>query len=482
MAVMHIKIPCGFACDLEAQDAVSLDEAHSRVQSELMLTRAIASGGRRPSFALELGAYAGALLMVAASTLVGLTIAPLWGNAPVVLLYLPPVLAAAVYGGLRPAIVAAVTSTLAYNYFFTAPYRTFVIHSAADVVTVIVLFLVAIVTSHLAGSLRDQVRLTAAYAARNATIAGFARGLLSCSSEQDIAEVTVRELSRLFDCNAVLAKDPQNPRIIASTHAGLVLAPSDIAAAALTLNTGEPAGRGVRRAHIADWHFRAVTSDRMVIAAVGMARDDGSPPLGDDQITLFGNLLDQVALALERARLESEARETAALREQDALRSVLLASIGEDIKPRLDAITAAVRELKRGGSSDRTLVDAIGSETSKLDRYIDNLLDLSPASDQKPIGIGTVTIDLYRRTVQRDGIDIHLTPKEYAVLAELARHSGRVLTHAHLLRTVWGPAQEQQIDYLRVAVRSLRQKLEQDPARPSLVINEPAVGYRLVSP
>jgi two-component system sensor histidine kinase KdpD len=81
--------------------------------------------------------------------------------------------------------------------------------------------------------------------------------------------------------------------------------------------------------------------------------------------------------------------------------------------------------------------------------------------------------------VFRDGQEVHLTPKEFAVLAELAKHSGRVLTHAHLLRTAWGPAQESQIDYLRVAVRALRQKLERNPSEPRLIINEPAVGYRL---
>jgi len=92
-----------------------------------------------------------------------------------------------------------------------------------------------------------------------------------------------------------------------------------------------------------------------------------------------------------------------------------------------------------------------------------------------------VTIDLYRRAVSRDGAAVHLTPKEYAVLAELAKHAGRVLTHAQLLRAVWGPAQEQHIDYLRVAVGALRRKLERDPARPELILNEPAVGYRLVT-
>jgi two-component system sensor histidine kinase KdpD len=106
-------------------------------------------------------------------------------------------------------------------------------------------------------------------------------------------------------------------------------------------------------------------------------------------------------------------------------------------------------------------------------------LDLGAEHDQQPLLAGSVTIDLLRRSVLRDGAEVHLTPKEYAVLAELAKHPGQVLSHAHLLRTAWGPAQEKQTDYLRVAVRALRQKLERDPAHPSIIINEPAVGYRL---
>ena len=90
-----------------------------------------------------------------------------------------------------------------------------------------------------------------------------------------------------------------------------------------------------------------------------------------------------------------------------------------------------------------------------------------------------MTIDLFRRAVSKNGEPIHLSPKEYGVLAELAKYPGRVLTHAHLLRTDWGPAQERQTEYLRVAVRGLRQKLEQDSAQPTIIINEPAVGYRL---
>lgn len=95
------------------------------------------------------------------------------------------------------------------------------------------------------------------------------------------------------------------------------------------------------------------------------------------------------------------------------------------------------------------------------------------------VEVGPIAIDLDHRRVLRDDKEVHLTPKEYAVLAELARRPDHVLSHAQLLKSVWGPAQIDRVEYLRIAIRSLRQKLEADPSRPSLIINELAVGYRL---
>ncbi len=95
------------------------------------------------------------------------------------------------------------------------------------------------------------------------------------------------------------------------------------------------------------------------------------------------------------------------------------------------------------------------------------------------VGFGDATIDLARRRVSREGAEVRLTPKEYGLLAELARHPGRVLTHAHLLRTVWGPAHTDDVEYLRVTIRALRRKLEADPSLPVVLRNEPGVGYRL---
>ena len=425
--------------------------------------------------------FAEALVLVAVSTLVGMALAPRWGNSAVDLLYLPTVLAVAVLAGLGPALFAAILSALAYNFFFTAPYHTLRIHSPADIVTVAVLFLVAVVTSQLAASIRKQAQLARAHAERNATIAGLARKLLSCTREQEIADVTVKELASLFDCNAVLlAGDPQ-PQVLAAQPAGLQLTPSDVAAAAAVMKIGHSAGRGIDRVTTVEWQLHPVSSDDSVLGVVGLARDDGMPAVTDEQQALLGSLIDQVALAIERARLESEAREFATLRERDRVRSALLASVGEDVKPRLKAITDIVAELRRGGSEDKELVNAIGREALKLDRYVSDLADLGPGNDQGPVEVGDVTIDLFHRAVRRNGGDVHLSPKEYAVLAELAKHPGRVLTHAHLLRAAWGPAQETQTEYLRVAIRALRQKLERDPTKPRLIVNEPAVGYRLVA-
>ncbi len=93
---------------------------------------------------------------------------------------------------------------------------------------------------------------------------------------------------------------------------------------------------------------------------------------------------------------------------------------------------------------------------------------------------GDVEIDLRARIVRRAGEEVHLTPKEYAMLAELAKSPGRVVTHSQLLKAVWGPGHESDVEYLRVAARGIRRKLESDPAQPQLIRNEPGVGYRLL--
>ncbi len=94
---------------------------------------------------------------------------------------------------------------------------------------------------------------------------------------------------------------------------------------------------------------------------------------------------------------------------------------------------------------------------------------------------GDLTVDLVRRLVTRAGVPIHLSPREYDLLAQLVEGAGKVVTHRQLLTAVWGPAHEQDVQYLRVFVGQLRQKIEPDPAAPGLILTEPGVGYRWMS-
>jgi two-component system KDP operon response regulator KdpE len=95
---------------------------------------------------------------------------------------------------------------------------------------------------------------------------------------------------------------------------------------------------------------------------------------------------------------------------------------------------------------------------------------------------GDLEVDLIRRQVRSGGVDLHLSRKEYDLLRLLVTHVGRVLTHEHILREIWGAAHADAIHYLRVLVGSLRQKLGDDPTRPRYIATEQGVGYRLMDP
>ena len=93
-----------------------------------------------------------------------------------------------------------------------------------------------------------------------------------------------------------------------------------------------------------------------------------------------------------------------------------------------------------------------------------------------------VRIDMNKRVVTRDGVEVRLKPTEYNVLALLAKNAGKVLTYGQILKEVWGPGAVEHPHYVRVQMAELRKKLELDPAQPTFLITEPGVGYRLRTP
>lgn len=97
---------------------------------------------------------------------------------------------------------------------------------------------------------------------------------------------------------------------------------------------------------------------------------------------------------------------------------------------------------------------------------------------EKPVfRTGELSVDLVRRIVQVGGVEVKLSPKEYDILRALVQHAGKVLTHRHLLKEVWGGNED--VQYLRVYIRQLRQKIEPIPEQPFYITTEPGVGYRL---
>ncbi|WP_404294601.1 response regulator (plasmid) [Microvirga sp. RSM25] len=96
------------------------------------------------------------------------------------------------------------------------------------------------------------------------------------------------------------------------------------------------------------------------------------------------------------------------------------------------------------------------------------------------VSVGGLLIDIPRRQVTWQGTEVSLSPKEFELLAFLARHAGKVVTHRQILTAVWGPAHEHDTQYLRVYVGQLRQKIEPNPSDPHFILTEPGIGYRLL--
>lgn len=143
----------------------------------------------------------------------------------------------------------------------------------------------------------------------------------------------------------------------------------------------------------------------------------------------------------------------------------------------VDVEADKIAALDAGADDYVTKPYAVGELLARLRAVIRRAA--APAGDPPTVRFGGVEVDLARREVRRSGAVVHLTPREYGLLAELCRHADRVLTHGALLAAVWGPGYSTETHYLRVYMGNLRGKLEDDAARPRHLVTETGVGYRL---
>ena len=151
---------------------------------------------------------------------------------------------------------------------------------------------------------------------------------------------------------------------------------------------------------------------------------------------------------------------------------VLVLSVRDDEARKVAALDAGAEDYVTKPFSTPELLARLRAAQRKM----------RPAEEVSIFRYGNLVVDLTARLVTRGGHEIKLTATEYALLRLLVKHSGRVLTHRHILREIWGPKSEEHRQYLRVYVTHLRQKIEPDPTRPSLIKTESGIGYRLTLP
>lgn len=144
-----------------------------------------------------------------------------------------------------------------------------------------------------------------------------------------------------------------------------------------------------------------------------------------------------------------------------------------------DAERDMVQALEAGADDYVTKPFRFGELVARIQAVIRRL---APQDVATVLRTGDLEIDFDRRQLRRSGELVHLTPKEFDLLALLMRNHGMPLTHAKLLRTIWGPEYGEELEYLRTYVRTLRKKIEDDPAQPKYILTEPWVGYRFRDP
>jgi two-component system KDP operon response regulator KdpE len=161
---------------------------------------------------------------------------------------------------------------------------------------------------------------------------------------------------------------------------------------------------------------------------------------------------------------------TRRLREWSAVPLVVVSARGQEVDK--------VRALDGGADDYLTKPFGAGELLARMRAALRHASRLADDPGEPVVTVGELEVDLRRRRVFLADEEVRLTPLEYKLLATLAKSAGRVLTHRHLLKEVWGPNSVEQSHYLRVYMAQLRRKIENDPARPRWLLTEPGVGYR----
>ena len=325
-------------------------------------------------------AYAGVVVLVGLAGGVSTILDRYSLGADLGMIFLASVLIAGLAWGLRPALAAAALAIATYNFFFLEPRFSFRIGHAADVLTFAIFIAVAGVTGWLTGRVRDQARLSSRRASAVTALLAASRRLSAGATLGETAHALAEQASAAAGARAVvLLPHEDTVQLAAGAPGEVTLSTTDLTAARWAWDKREAAGKGTGTLPQIDWTFRPLIGVRGRAGVAGI-ETSAAPGVDDERLVLA--LLDQGAVALERAELAAATVENEALRRSDKLRAALLNSISHDLRTPLSTVMGSATTLidydatlKPGVRAD--LLVSIREEADRLNRYVGDLLDMT---------------------------------------------------------------------------------------------------------
>lgn len=328
-------------------------------------------------------AYLWSAVAVAAATAVAIFVNRIFPVESLSLFFLVAVLAVAARFGLWPSIVASGLAFLSYNFFLTEPFFTFEIANQDLVLTLFLFLAVAVVTGNLAARLRDQARAQRAIAKRTANLFDFSRKVASVASLDDVVWAAVTHVASTMQCSSMILMPDASGRlaIVGGMPPEDQLEARDRGAAEWAWEKREPAGWSSQTLPSATWLFLPMKSADRIHGLLGV-QFGTRQYITTEERRLLDSLVDQVGLAIERTKLSSDMEQTRLLAETESLRAALLSSVSHDLRTPLVSIIGAATSLvdadeALGQSGRRSMAETIRDEGERLNRYVQNLLDMT---------------------------------------------------------------------------------------------------------
>lgn len=334
------------------------------------------SGARWPAY---VAATAATIAATAGGWLLGLWL-PI---ANISLIYLVAVLLVASRFGLGASVYASLLAFLSYNFFFTEPRFSLHMHTMQDITSVGFFLVAAVVTGQLASRLRTQVRATKLSQRRTQNLYDFTRRIASAASQDDVLWAVVHHVaSTLRGSSLVLMPERERLVIRAGFPPEDRLDGKSEAAAHWTWVNNQRAGRGSETLPAADWLFLPLKTQRALFGVLGVRLEQGQDLLPPELSRLLDALADQAALALERTQLVADIEAAEIKQEKEQLRTALLSSLSHDLRTPLVSILGAATSLLTydehlQSGERRELASTIQDEAERLNRFVQNLLDMT---------------------------------------------------------------------------------------------------------